>query len=186
MTRKGFTLIELMVVIFVMAIVLTMGVPLVYKTFKKEPMRQAISDVMEVCSRARALAILQGTVAEAVFHPPEGRFEVSGGSAPPPPRADITLDVVTIEPPKPPPPKGSGMSGQLPEGLEVEMLDINLLEYRTEEVARVRFYPNGTCDEMTIIMRYGTDQRGVMLEATTGLAIMLTQADLQNLRSGRL
>ena len=29
------------------------------------------------------------------------------------------------------------------------MLDINLTEYKDADVARVRFYPNGTCDELT-------------------------------------
>ncbi len=67
------------------------------------------------------------------------------------------------------------------------MLDVNLSEYKDQETARVRFYPNGTCDEMTLILRSDKgEQRGIVLEITTGLATVLNDNDLQNLRNGRL
>jgi Tfp pilus assembly protein FimT len=69
-----------MIVVAIMGIVLTMGVPIVYKVWHKAPMSQAVSDLIEVCSHARALAILQGKEVDVVFHPREGRFEV-GSSA---------------------------------------------------------------------------------------------------------
>jgi hypothetical protein len=50
------------------------------------------------------------------------------------------------------------------------MLDINLSEYRESELARVRFFPNGTSDEMTLILRSDRNEyRKVWLEVTTGL-----------------
>ncbi len=39
-----------MIVVGIMGIVLTMSVPLVYKVWRKAPMRKAVADVVEVCS----------------------------------------------------------------------------------------------------------------------------------------
>jgi prepilin-type N-terminal cleavage/methylation domain-containing protein len=179
----AFTLIEIMVVIGIMAIVMTMSVPMVYKIWRKEPMRTALSSVEEVLSNARARAILQNTRTEVIFHPKEGRFEISGGSAAP--RSDSAASVGTEI--NPSPASDSGLSGQLPDGVTIDMLDVNLTEYKDREEAHVRFYPNGTCDEMTLILRDDQNQqRGVTLEITTSLVSLLNEGDLQNLRNGRL
>jgi prepilin-type N-terminal cleavage/methylation domain-containing protein len=179
--RTGFTLIEMMVVVGIMAIVMTMGVPMVYKIWRKEPMRTALAGLEEVCSNARARAILQNTITEVVFHPKEGRFEVSGGAA------ASHADASTAGPSELGPAPGSGLSGQLSDRITIDMLDVNLMEYRDRDEARVRFYPNGTCDELTIILRDDQNQqRGLTLEVTTSLVSILTEADLQNLRNGRL
>jgi hypothetical protein len=50
------------------------------------------------------------------------------------------------------------------------MLDVNLIEYRDADMVRVRFYPNGTCDELTIVLHSdGNEYRELSLEVTTGL-----------------
>ena len=82
---------------------------------------------------------------------------------------------------------GSGLSAQISDRVSIDMLDINLTEYKDAERARVRFNPNGTCDEMTLILRSEkNEQEGISLEITTGLASVLNQEDLQSLRSGKL
>src|ERR1043166_818219 len=58
-SSHAFTLLELMIVVGIMGIVLTMGVPLVYRLRHEAPLRKGVKDVVEVCSYARALAILQ-------------------------------------------------------------------------------------------------------------------------------
>ena len=62
----------------------------------------------------------------------------------------------------------------VPEGIAVEMLDVNFIEYKDQEEARVRFYPNGTCDELTVVLRSHEkdriEYRKISLECTTGLA----------------
>jgi prepilin-type N-terminal cleavage/methylation domain-containing protein len=174
--RSGFTLIEIMIVVGIMSVVLTMGVPIVYKAWHKAPMSQAVSDVIEVCSHARALAILQGREVDVVFHPREGRFEV--GSAP---AAPSTQPASTPKQPQvaatfstgAPAAAGSGLSARLSEKVLIEMMDINKLphEFRDDEVARVRFFPNGTCDELTLILVSDVNERReITLEITTGLA----------------
>src|SRR5262245_36103943 len=53
----AFTLIELMVVVAILAVVMTMAIPSIYQTLHKDSLRAAVSDVMEMCSHARAYAI---------------------------------------------------------------------------------------------------------------------------------
>lgn len=171
-----------MIVVAIMGILLTMSVPLVYKIRNREPMNKAVRDFVEVCSNARARAILQGRMTELVCHPRDGRFEV-GGAGPPVTRVepvDVQLEDPLAPKPPPPPPPSSGLSCQFSDEIMIEMLDVNLVEYKDEEFARVRFYPNGTCDEMTLIVRSlsprsgNNDWAGITLEVTTGLASVVT------------
>ena len=78
---RAFTLIEIMIVVAIMGIVMTMSVPVVYKLWRKAPLRQAVKDIVEVCSHARARAIMQGQVTEVVIHPKLNRLELAGGGA---------------------------------------------------------------------------------------------------------
>ena len=102
----AFTLVEIMVVVGIMGLILTIGVPFVYKVWHREPMTQAISGVVEVCSNARARSILQGHEVDLVFHPHDGKLEVEGaggGSAPTAGASSIVSSTST----------GSGLSAQL-------------------------------------------------------------------------
>ncbi len=169
----GFTLLELMIVVGIMGIIMTMGVPLVYNIRHKEPMRKAVADVVEVCSNARARAILGGTVTEVIFYPRENRLQLAAGS--PRPAGDGAQPDQGNQPLQAPIPAapGSGLSAQLSDRLAIEMLDINLTEYRDADEAHVRFYPNGTCDEMTLILvSVEGDRREIKLEITTSLAMV--------------
>jgi prepilin-type N-terminal cleavage/methylation domain-containing protein len=167
--HKAFTLIEIMVVVGLMGILLAMGIPSILKVLKREGMRKAVNDVIEVCGNARARAIFSGTETEVVFYPLERRFQVSGGGGVR--RAEDSEGEAS------PPAADSGLAAELPESISIEMLDINLLEYRESETARVRFFPNGTSDELTLILRSDKNEwRKIWLEVTTGLA------DWENIR----
>ncbi len=164
----AFTLIEIMIVVGIMGIVMTMSVPFVYKVWRKAPMRKAVADVVEVCSHARARAIMSGTPTEVVFHPKLNRLEIAG--APSPPRPSAAAGGVPA--PNAPAASGSGTAAQLPEDVIIYLLDINMsgVEYRDAEEARVRFFPNGVADEMRMILFDARDYVGIELETTTGLA----------------
>src|SRR5437660_7877664 len=83
-TYHGFTLIELMVVVSIMAVMLAIGIPSLRKVWEQGTMQRTLTDIQEVCSHARADAILQGVTTEVVFHPKDGRIEIAAGAAPRP------------------------------------------------------------------------------------------------------
>ena len=164
-----------MIVVGIMGLLLTIGVPLLYKVWHRAPINQATADLFEVLSNARARAILQGKEVDFIFHPREGKFEIEGGGGNAAGSGQVQVGGVRGV--------GNGAFGVLPESVVIRMLDINKLrhDFLADEVAHVRFYPNGTSDELTLILQSGADQRGVTLEITTGLASVLGEADLQKL-----
>lgn len=178
-SSAGFTLIEIMVVVAIMGLILTMGIPSIYQLAKKEGMRRAVSDMKDVLTNARAQAILSGGEVQVKFYPPENRFEVSGGSSRQSP------DPLSVEPsPTPPPPSAPNKTtaAALPPDISFGMLQVNLLNFRESEWTRVRFFPNGTSDELRLVLvSEKGDVRGIELEPTTGLA--RTVSDLQEIRT---
>jgi prepilin-type N-terminal cleavage/methylation domain-containing protein len=167
---SGFTLIEIMLVVGILGIVMTMGLPTIYRLTKKEDLRKAVSDIVEVCSNARAQAILRGTTVTLHIRPQEGRFDIS---AAPPVRSSGE------EPDSPPttPAAGprSGLTAQISDHLAFEMVDVNFVEHKDDEEAKVRFFSDGTCDEMIIILRSSKNEyRKIQLEITTSLTMVDT------------
>ena len=160
----AFTLMEIMIVVGIMGIALTLGVPIVYKVWHRTPMVQAIRDMREVCNTARSQAILQGRPVDLVLHPKVNRVEVSAAAA-----SVATGPGVLTAPDASP--GHSSSAAQLSDRIIIETLDINMagIEYNDAESARVRFYPNGTSDEMRMILFDGRDRYGITLEVTTGL-----------------
>ena len=163
---RAFTLIELMVVVGIMGVILLAGIPSLYKLLQKEGLRKVTSDVVEVCGKARAQAILRGSPVDLVFHPLERHVDIVSSGVP---SAGVVAPGAMAEKPTVQP--GAGQSAQIPDDIVIEMLDINLWEYKDSEVARVRFYPNGRSDEMTLVLRSSKGEwKKISLEVTTGLA----------------
>jgi len=157
--RRGFTLIEIMLVVAILLIVMTMGMPAIFRSLKLEPFRQATSDVVEACSNARARAILQGGTMEVVIRAEDGQINVqpAGGGA-----VGITSE---------PAPSSPAFRAQLGKEVGIAMLDVNLMDQMQASEARVRFFANGTCDELTLVLQSAKGEiRKITLEATTGLA----------------
>jgi hypothetical protein len=152
----AFTLMEIMVVVGIMGLIMALGVPTLYRLFHREGFSKTVGEVMELCSSARARAILQGTTAELVFYPRERRCELGTGSGGGAQGAEA--------------PRSSLRAVSFPDDIGIEMLDVNLLEYRDAPSVRVHFFPNGTSDEMTLILRWRSEWRRISLEITTGLA----------------
>lgn len=164
--QRGFTLIEVMVVVGIMSVILLAGIPSLSKLLRKEGMRKVTSDVQEVCDKARAQAILRGSVTEMMFHPRDHRVEVGsatiGGGSAGSGEGGAPVRTTTIE----------GKSAVIPEDFVIEMLDINLSEYKDSDWAKVRFYPNGTCDEMTLVLHnpQKNEWKKITLEVSTSLS----------------
>jgi len=60
-------------------------------------------------------------------------------------------------------------TAQIVPGVSVELLDVNFIDHLKSDVARVRFFPNGTCDEFTIVLRSAQNEwRRVSLDVLSG------------------
>jgi prepilin-type N-terminal cleavage/methylation domain-containing protein len=173
--RSAFTLVEIMIVVAILGIVLGMGIPSMFRAMKREGMRAAMNDVLEACQKARAAAILSGSLVELQILPQTGEFKVVAGSTAPP-SANV-LDALPAElartAPAPPAPTIPSFSIQLPSDVSIELLDVNFVELKDAEDVRVKFRPNGTSDEMTVVLRSRREEwRKISLEVTTALAEM--------------
>lgn len=153
--RRAFTLLELMVVVAIIGLVAAMSIPSILQMRREAPMRRAINDVFELCDRARTGAVLKDTTTAIVFQPREGRLELENGDT----DAALATRLGT----------GPVTSTQFDPSVTVEGLGINLKDWTDAENARVRFYENGTCDEMTLILLCGGEREMITLELTTAL-----------------
>lgn len=139
--RSAFTLIEVMIVVAIIGLMAAMGLPSMLRMIQKDGMRKAVSDVTGLLGDVRADAILKNETATVSFYPADNRLDSSVGKS-------VTL----------------------PDGVAMEAIGINLLDFSESEVSRVRFFPNGTCDELTLVLHSGEDWRKITLEFSTSLA----------------
>ena len=168
----GFTLIEIMMVVGILGMVLVMAMPAFVQSIKKDPLRQAMSDIEAACSKARREAILRGSPVELVIRAEGGQLDVvparddnAGQTAagaeslgqPPEQSADKAGSVSPV------------FSARLNENVAVTLLYVNLKDQMEAEETRVHFYPNGTSDEFTIILQFGNEMRKISLEVVTAL-----------------
>jgi prepilin-type N-terminal cleavage/methylation domain-containing protein len=156
---NGFTLMELMMVVAIIGLMMAAGVPAILSITREAPMRRAVNDVVEICHRARAQAILQGQTTAVVFHPRLRQVAFSGGtdaSAPAGPASRAGRKAVNTT--------------ELDSSVVIEGLGINNMDYTDSEEGRVRFFSNGTSDEMTLVLSSGGEYRKITLEETTALA----------------
>jgi hypothetical protein len=97
--------------------------------------------VTKLLTDVRADAILKDHAAYVSFRPADNRLDSSIGKP-------VTL----------------------PDGVAMEAIGINLMDFSQTEESRVRFFPNGTCDELTLVLHSGTDWRKITLEFSTAIA----------------
>ena len=168
---RAFTLIEIMVVVGIMAIIMAIAIPSIYQQKQKDSMRQAVADISEACSQARARAVLNGvatevhivqatrqiTVNETASSAPAG----GGGS-----RYSFEGDDLVEHR------AGGGggiFSAKLSDHILIEFLGVNLIPDLDE--VHCTFYPNGTSDEMVVLIRSDQGEiRKITTEVVTGIA----------------
>ena len=139
--RRAFTLIEIMIVVAIIGLIAAMGVPSMIQMLRKDGMRKAVGDTTDLLGNARAQAILKNETTYVSFRPADNRLDSS-----------------------------IGKSVTLPDGIAMEAIGINLMDFSQTEESRVRFFPNGTCDELTLVLHSGTDWRKITLEFSTAIA----------------
>lgn len=139
----GFTLVEIMIVVAIMALVLGIGVPAMFRAADKSSLRQVVMDIADACAATRAQAILSGQPKELVIRPIDHTITAPGMS-----------ETIII-----------------PERIIIELLGINFIEMQHTEEARVRFWPNSTSDEFTILLHGdGNEWRKISLDVVTAMA----------------
>lgn len=138
---QAFTLIEIMIVVAIIGLMAAISAPSLLAMLQKDGMRKAVGDVTDLLGDARAQAILRDQTTEVFFRPADNRLDSS-----------------------------MGKSVTLAEGIAMEGIGINLMDFSETEVSRVRFFPNGTSDELTLVLHSGEDWRKITLEFSTALA----------------
>ena len=167
---RAFTLLEIMMVVAIIGLILTMGVPGILRTMHEEPLRKAVNDVINICSHARAQAVLHSETTTIVFHP-ESREMALAVLATTNAPAGLAAPLAPAGETRAASSSASALnSTQFGDGITIDMLDVNLLEYKDADEARVRFFPDGTSDEMTLVIHAGDQYRKITLEVPTGLA----------------
>jgi prepilin-type N-terminal cleavage/methylation domain-containing protein len=146
---RAFTLIEIMVVVAILGLVAAIGMPAMMKALQKDGMRQALSDLQDVCFSARQQAIFSKQKTTVLFHPQQGQFSAEGAGG------GLHNGKVT--------------SGTLPQGIQIAMLDIYRHDYAESEWARIYFYPDGTCDEAVIVFMGRGESVKITLDYVTGM-----------------
>jgi type II secretion system protein H len=139
--RRAFTLIEIMIVVAIIGVIATISVPSLLSTMRKEGMRKAVSDVTELLATARAQAILKNETTTVSFRPADNRLDSS-----------------------------IGKSVTLADGIAMEGIGINLMDFSKTEESHVNFFPNGTCDELTLVLHSKDDWREIKLDFATAIA----------------
>ena len=152
----AFTLIELMMVVAIIGLMMATAVPAILSATREAQMRKAVNDVMEICSHARSQAILQGQMTTVVFHPRDREMALNSGAAVSAPSTRIGHAAVN--------------AAEFDPSVTIEGLGINNFDYTESDEARVRFFANGTSDEMTLVLSSGGEYRKITLEVTTALA----------------
>ena len=157
--HAAFTLIELMMVVAIIGLMMATGVPAILSVTREAPMRKAVNDVVEICSHARAQAILREQTMTVVFHPRLRQVALSGAVASGQSAPSTRVGKAAVN------------SAEFDPSVVIEGLGINNFDYTDSDgEAYVHFFANGTSDEMTLVLSSGGEYRKITLEITTALA----------------
>ena len=139
---RGFTLIEVMVVVAILGLTLMMGIPSFLRTIHRQGMGKAEYEMVEACKEARRHAIMSNQTAKLVIHPTQGTFEVPGAFP----------------------------TAQLPGDVQIAILGVNFIQYEHSDECSVNFSPKGYSDEFTIVLHSASGQYvKIYLDTVTAL-----------------
>lgn len=161
-----------MIVVGIMAIIMAIAIPSVYQQMHKDSMRQAVADISEACSTARARAILNGVTTEVRLRPHDRSISVVEGAAAPSSTGGSSYGFQGDEVVEHRSGGGGIFSAKLSDHIIVEFVGVNLIPdlQELDEVSCL-FYPNGTSDEFVVLLRSDQGEvRKITTEVVTGIA----------------
>ena len=139
---RGFTLLELVIVLFLAGLVAALVVPSFSGTLESARLRSGASDVRAALNLARTLAVSGSSPRAAAFDIEGGRYAVEGESR----------------------------SYVLPDGIRIESVRTGA-EEATRGTVRVRFFPDGSAqDAEIVVVSPGGGRLRVTVEPLTGIA----------------
>jgi prepilin-type N-terminal cleavage/methylation domain-containing protein len=168
---RGFSLIELMAVVLIGALVMAIAIPNLLAKAKRDPLNQAIVDLMDAFREARGRAILSGSPMQVVIVAGDGTIRVE----PAPPRGQVRmlnvlerkLEEQKVERGQAP---SSIFSARIDPEVAFKSLVVNTRNRMTDPAVGIQFNPNGTCDQFEAIVSWPKrGSRKVSLEVTTSL-----------------
>jgi len=188
----GFTTIELMFAIAIGALLMLAAIPAV-RSLQKPPLVRGVNDFVEACRQARAQAILGNRAMQVVIHnggsalgvepapvldPTALAFAAQPTAASGEPSVTFLGDLGSgnsVSTSAGSSPGASGLlaakpfSAEFAGGVAFEKLFVNLRDQMQEETAQVRFYPNGTCDQLDAVLAFERREfQRITLEVLTG------------------
>lgn len=182
-------MIELMIVIGIIALVMTAGVPLMTRAMHKDQLAKAVNDTLEGCKLARDRAILQNkpydfvirnrTEKDAELLVETARIKDPGVAA----KADAISPGPVLEtgaggPPAAATKEPATLMGDFPrklgEDVAIEQVFVNMIDHMAAAEARVRFFPNGTSDEFLVTFARDGKRRTIKVDIITGAAWEVT------------
>jgi Tfp pilus assembly protein FimT len=173
-----------MVVIALMGVMVGIAIPTMYRQFHPDSMNKAINDLKEAFTTARASAILNGAPVDVVIRSEDGSISVQPGGAATT-RESEESDALAVPAPGPARPEAHAtFSSRLSERISPELIEINFEDGMEFEEVRIRFHPNGTCDQFKmLLLRADTGERRlVTLEVVTGLVDVESDLNRMTLR----
>ncbi len=151
----GFTLVEIMIVIAIIAVIMTAGIPTLWRAMARDDQAKAVHDLIEAAKTARDRAIITGRPYDLVINADTRTIGVEPSTKP---GAATAASLVSSDKPS-----GSTISDfPRPIGQEVKLTDlfVNNVEFESTDEdpdLRVRFFPNGTCDEFMVVLKKPND-----------------------------
>lgn len=166
--RGGFTLVEMLMVMFVIGLVVSMSMPFFVLEYKKAPIAQATADIMDGLNHAREMAILNRRPMEFVLSFESGSMSVRP-SAEGANRTYITPESNGGQ-------QREGFSASLSPEVMVEAAQHNL-DPRAEEQQSIAvvIQPKATADLFMIALKAldgSGERRLIRLDMVTGKAVM--------------
>jgi prepilin-type N-terminal cleavage/methylation domain-containing protein len=170
LTRHGFTLIEIMIVISIVAIIMATGIPAFVRAMHKDKLRKAVSDLVEGCSHARAQAILKGVPMELVIRAEDGHITVQPAQTASTDESFSSTESQADPSSVPAASAPASFSAQIPDNVAFKLIDVNFQDQMEQPETRVRFFANGTSDEFTVVIFSEEGERKISLDVVTGLS----------------